>query len=288
MDWDRLFTTYQLPLTIASILLGAVLLARFTRWLLLRWFNHLYNDDRGSATALNFMKNTVTAFFLTVAIFAVVYSIPALRTLAAGLTAGAGIIAAVAAFASQAALANLIGGVFIVIFRPFRVNDRITIGNLYEGHVEDITLRHTVIRSWEHKRIVIPNSVISKETIVNNDLADDLTCRFTEIPISYDADLQQAIAIIRELVVQHPRYVDVRTPQEKSDGEPAVQIRVIRYTDSGAVLRVYLWGDMSHTFVMACDLREQLHLRLARVGIRLGVPHRLWYGEAARSGPLVP
>jgi small-conductance mechanosensitive channel len=223
----------------------------------------------------------VSAFFFTVALFAVVYSIPSLRSLAAGLTAGAGILAAVAAFASQAALANLIGGVFIVIFRPFRVEDRIAVGNLYEGYVEDITLRHTVIRSWENKRIVIPNSVISKEIIVNNDLSDEITCRFMEIPLSHQSDYQRAIALIQAQVHLHPNYVDHRTPEDLAEDAPPVRVRVIRYTDAGVVLRAYLWGDMAKTFVMACDLREQLQPLFAAAGIKMGVPHRIWYGEEA-------
>lgn len=206
MTWQTLFERYDLPLLIIGIVIGAILLTKLSRWLLQRSMTRFYDEDRGGATAINFMKNTVSAFFLMVTVFAVVYSIPSLRNLATGLTAGAGILAAVAAFASQAALSNLIGGVFIVIFRPFRVGDRVTVGVQFEGFVEDITLRHTVIRSWESKRIVIPNSVISKETLVNNDLASQITCRFFEIPISYDSDFKRAIALIQELGMSHPSF----------------------------------------------------------------------------------
>jgi len=69
--------------------------------------------------------------------------------------AGAGILAVAVGFASQAALSNIISGVFVVIFKPFRVGDRLKINEL-TGVVEDITLRHTVIRDLENKRIIIP------------------------------------------------------------------------------------------------------------------------------------
>jgi len=278
MTWQSFLDTYQLHLLILGIVMGSMLLARLSRWLLERSMTRVYDEDRGGATAISFMKNTVSAFYLTVAIFAVVYSIPALRTLATGLTAGAGILAAVAAFASQAALANLIGGVFIVIFRPFRVGDRVAVGAQFEGFVEDITLRHTVIRSWENKRIVIPNSVISKETIVNNDLINQVTCRFFEIPISYDSSIKRAIALIQAVAMAHPKFLDHRNPEDIQAGEHPATVRVVRYTDGGPILRVYLWGDMGDTFVMACDLREQLQEVFEANDIRMGVPHRMWYG----------
>jgi small conductance mechanosensitive channel len=276
----EIWEDYQVSLTILFIVAGSWLLTRLTRYLLTRSMQRVYEGDRTSATAINFLKNTVSGFFFVVATIAVVYTIPALRTLADTLTIGAGVVAAVVAFASQTAFSNLIGGLFIVIFRPFRVGDRIFIGKDYEGMIEDITLRHTVIRDWEQKRIIIPNSVISKETIVNSDFSGEYICRFVEIPISYDSDFEQAIELIREQAMAHPSYVDVRKPEEIARGDPPFMVRVIRYTDSGAILRVYLWGDLASTFVMAADLRLNLQKAFQEAGIRMGVPHRLWYAAA--------
>ena len=56
----------------------------------------------------------------------------------------------------------------------------------YAGMVEDITLRHTVIRDFENKRIIIPNSVISSEIVVNPDFAEDKVCKYIEVGVSYD------------------------------------------------------------------------------------------------------
>lgn len=97
-----------------------------------------------------------------------VYETNALRTVATSLLAGAGILAVAVGFASQQALSNIVSGIMIVIFKPFRVNDRLNIGTTFNGIVEDITLRHTVIRDFENKRIIVPNMVISQECLECN------------------------------------------------------------------------------------------------------------------------
>ena len=56
-------------------------------------------------------------------------------------------------FKCQTVMSNIISGIFIVIFKPFRVDDLVTVGEKLRGKVEDITLRHTVIRDFENKSI---------------------------------------------------------------------------------------------------------------------------------------
>ena len=101
----------------------------------------------------------------TIGIIAIVYSIHSVNHIGKTLFAGAGIFSAILGFASQQAFSNIIGGIFLVLFKPFRIGDLIKVGTLNEGYVEDITLRHTVIKDFGNKRIVIPNLLISTETI---------------------------------------------------------------------------------------------------------------------------
>ena len=101
----------------------------------------------------------------TIGIIAIVYSIPSVNHIGKTLFAGAGIFSTILGFASQQAFSNIMGGIFLVLFKPFRIGDLIKVGTLNEGYVEDITLRHTVIKDFDNKRIVFPNSLISTETI---------------------------------------------------------------------------------------------------------------------------
>jgi small-conductance mechanosensitive channel len=81
-------------------------------------------------TGFNFFKNGLRVIIYLIAAIVLFYIIPPLNQFAQTLTVGATVIAAVAAFASQHALANVVGGIFIVIFKPFRVGDFIKVGTL--------------------------------------------------------------------------------------------------------------------------------------------------------------
>ena len=128
---------------------------------------------------------------------------------------GAGIFAAIVGFASQSAFSNIVSGIFLVIFRPFSVGDRVKVGQLYNGDVEDITLRHTVIKDFENKRIVIPNTVISNEIIVNSTIIDEKVCMFLEFGISLESNIQKAQDIIQEEAMKSRYCIDNRTEEEK-------------------------------------------------------------------------
>ena len=140
----------------------------------------------------------------------IAFSIPALRSVAQSALAGAGVLAVVIGIASQEVLANIMGGTFIVIFKPFRVGDTVQI-NTVSGQVEDITLRHTVVKSFQNQRIVIPNAVINKEQIINYNLHERKVCEWIEIGISYDSDIDKALAIMQEEAMNHPYFYDNRT-----------------------------------------------------------------------------
>ena len=192
-----------LPLVKYSIIsliafLVAFIVSKVLRILISRFINLSSNKLKIDPTQFNFLKNAVSFFVFLGAIIFIFYTIPKLKTLSITLFAGAGILTAVALFASQQAFSNIVSGIFIVIFKPFRVNDIVDIGNLPKGRVEDITLRHTVIRSYENRRMIIPNSTISSEIIVNSSIIHEAICNFIEMGISYDSDMDKAMEIMKK------------------------------------------------------------------------------------------
>ncbi|MCB0760934.1 MAG: mechanosensitive ion channel family protein, partial [Flavobacteriales bacterium] len=203
-----------------------------------------------------------------------IYSMPNLRTLAKSLLAGAGILAVAVGFASQHALSNIISGVFIVIFKPFRINDRISIRSL-NGIIEDITLRHVVIRDFENKRIIIPNALISDEIIVNSNFEDESICKWIEIGISYESDIDLAKSIIAQAIEQHPLSIDHRTDEEKEEGMPRVDVRVIGLGEYAVQVKGWAWAaNPPDAFEMGCDLFEQIKKEFDKAGIEIPYPHR--------------
>jgi len=226
-------------------------------------------------TNYKFIKHVILACIYLIGFAIAVYAIPNLRALAGSFLAGAGILAVAIGFAAQHALSNVISGVFIVIFKPFRINDRLAI-QAYQGVVEDITLRHTVIRNFENRRIIIPNSVISNEIIVNSDFGDDKIVKWVEVSISYNSDIDTAKKIMEEEVLAHPLHLDARSPEDIALGIPEVPVRVLSLTDSSVNLRAWVWGkDAPDAFVLGCDLLESIKKRFDQeANVEIPYPHR--------------
>lgn len=253
----------------------AILATRIIRGLVDRYFRKTSLSSKVDPTRYTFAKNGVSFVIFLIATIIIFYTIPSLRALGLTLFASAGILAAIIGFASQAAFSNIISGIFIVIFKPFRVDDIITIGTNMQGIVEDITLRHTVIKNFENRRIVIPNSVISNEVIINSTITEERVCIFLEMGISYSADLDVAMAIMADEANKHQKCIDVRSQEEISAGEPKVKTRVIGFGDSSVNLRAWVWANSSpEGFEMKCDLFRSIKLRFDKEGIEIPYPHR--------------
>jgi small-conductance mechanosensitive channel len=257
-----------------GILIGTAILAalvgRFFRGLIKRSTDEMKNDP----TNYLFLRHLIVGVIYLVGIGVAVYTVPELRGLASSMLAGAGILAVAVGFASQHALSNLISGMFIVIFKPFRVNDRITVRDM-GGVIEDITLRHTVIRNFENRRIIIPNALISDEILVNADFGDGKICKWIEVSISYESDIDLAKNIMREETMAHPLLIDNRNAEQIAAGEPQVMVRVLALQDSGILLRAWAWTEgQADSFVLGCDLYESIKKRFDREGIEIPYPHR--------------
>ncbi|MCE2496317.1 MAG: mechanosensitive ion channel family protein [Flavobacteriales bacterium] len=271
--WDQPF--WQYALIIVAAFVAATIVSRLINFFLNRFFNSSSLVLKVDPTRYRFFKNAVTALIYLLAFFTVIYSIPEFKALGLTLFAGAGIFAAIVGFASQQAFSNIISGLFIVIFKPFRVGDLIQVGSLRSGLVEDITLRHSVIRNFENRRIVIPNSVISTETIINSTITDEKTNTQISLSVSYDTDLDEAIDVIREEVLKHPGLIDWRTPEDIEKGEEKVVILVMGFLDSGIRLRINAWAEDSITgFMMKTDLNKSIKRRFDEEGIEIPFPYR--------------
>ncbi len=257
------------------ILIGTVLIAmffsRYYKRFILRSTTLIKNDP----TNYKFTGHAITAMIYVIGFSVAIYQIPQLKSIANSLLAGAGILAVAVGFASNHALSNVISGMFIVIFKPFRVNDRLRIRDAMEGIVEDITLRHTVIRDFENKRIIIPNTVISDEIIVNSDFAGEPICRGINITISFDSDMDKAKAIIHQVIKEHPLFLDNRNAEEKAADKPMVPVRVIDLNHQGVTLRAWTWAENAgNSFLLQCDVLENIKKRFDEAGILFANPLR--------------
>lgn len=257
-------------ITITTIILGAITDKVLRYFLYRKQANKDYD-----ATGFKFLKHLIiTVIYILGFAFALI-QIPEFKIIGHSVLAGAGMISLVAGLASQQALSNIVSGVLLVIFKPFRINDKITINN-FVGTVEDINLRQVVLKDAENNRIIIPNAVISNQIIVNTNMHDTKCCKIIEIGIGYDSDIEKALEIMKDEIGKHPLFIDTRTAETKKQKTPLVVARVVALADSSVTLKAWAWAKNSTDgFAMYCDLLQSIKNRFDKAAIDIPYPQRV-------------
>jgi small-conductance mechanosensitive channel len=217
-------------------------------------------------TSYRFMRGILTLMIYFGGAIIFVSLVPRLHALMSALLASAGIAAIVIGLAAQNTLSNIVAGILITIFRPVRIKDSVKIGEDF-GKVEDITLMYTVIRTWDYRRLVIPNSMVASTVIVNYSHTDSRLLVHVEIGISYDSDIDKA----RAIMIEEAQKCEFRL-QDAPD-EPYV--RVIEVGEYAIGMRLYMWiKDPDVLFRTKFGLMESIKKRFDREGVEIPFPYR--------------
>jgi small-conductance mechanosensitive channel len=194
--------------------------------------------------------------------------VPALRGLLGTVVASAGITAVVVGMAAKSTLANLVSGMSIAFYRPIRIGHKVSLEGEY-GVIEDITLRHTIVRTWEAKRLIIPNEKIDAMSLINYSIVDTKTLLSLNLGIGYDTDIALARRLILEEVAKCPAVM----PADQAPAAPAV--RVIEWGDSALKLRANIWvPDMDAYYAAKSYLLESIKERFDLEGVEIPYPYR--------------
>lgn len=225
-------------------------------------------------TKVMFLKQIVVTAIYIIGCATFLSLIPGMEKISNSILASAGILAMAVGLASQEALSNIVGGLFIIFTRPFKVGDFIKVDDNVVGTVIEITLRHTIIRNIENRMILIPNSKINSATIINSSYGDPSTCAFIEVGVSYDTDLDYAISVMRQEIERHPLLIDHRTEEEKKEQVPTVVIRVVCLGDSAITLRAWAWAATAiKASIMKYDLLKSIKERFDKENIEIPYPY---------------
>ncbi|MFT6970453.1 MAG: small conductance mechanosensitive channel [Roseivirga sp.] len=258
-----------------TVLVLAFLILKIIRTIFNKFLHDSSQDLHVNPTKYTFLKKALSFLIYMAASIIIFLSIPELESIGLGLFASAGIFAAILGFASPAAFSNIISGVFLVIFKPFRVGDIIKVNNLYHGTAEDINLKNSTLKDFKNRRLLIPNAVISADTIQNFNIIDSKIKNFTVFGISYDSNVDTAIRIIREEAMRHQYFIDNRSKEEIRDGDQAIIVRLIEFGDSSVNLRAQVWSeDPIKAFDLKCDIHKPVKERFDKEGIEIPFPHR--------------
>jgi small conductance mechanosensitive channel len=164
--------------------------------------------------------------------------------------------------ALQGSLANFAGGVLILLFRPFKNGDAIDAQG-HVGTVEEIQIFNTILKTFDNKRIIIPNALLSNGCVTNINVNG--TRRVDLIfGIGYDDDIAKAKAILKSLVEADERILK----DETND------IWVGEHGDSSVNLFVRPWVKSADYWGVYFGLMEQVKIAFDKEGISIPFPQR--------------
>jgi small-conductance mechanosensitive channel len=166
-------------------------------------------------------------------------------------------------FAFRDILENFMAGILLLITEPYRIGDQIVVGD-FEGTVEDIHTRATTIRTYDGRRVVIPNATLFTDQVIVNTAYEKRRIEY-DFGIGYGDDIERARQLVLQLLRESPVTVD----------DPAPDVLVIGLDPYQVTLRARWWIYPPRR-ADALDARNEVLLaiknRLLAAGIDLPYP----------------
>jgi small-conductance mechanosensitive channel len=146
-------------------------------------------------TTISFLQQFGSVLIWVVVLILYAHLIPALRSMGTALLAGAGVVSVVIGLAAQSTLGNLVAGISIAIYRPFRLGDTLQVTaptGTDIGVVELISLGYTTLRAPDGHLIVLPNAIAASQVTINLNTTYAPWPITITIRLSRDADMEAA------------------------------------------------------------------------------------------------
>lgn len=173
---------------------------------------HRDRDGRIDRLSAGFIRQIGHLFIWAVVLTLFAHSVPALNRFATTLLASVSIASVVIGLAAQSTLSNLVAGVGLIFYRPFRLGDHLLVTaptGVETGKVETVSLGYTILQTADNRRIVLPNAVIASATTVNLTAVDARILAVVPLGIADGADIDRARAIALELAKAHPSVTEI-------------------------------------------------------------------------------
>ena len=175
--------------------------------------------------------------------------------------------------ALQGSLANFAGGLLILLFKPFKKGDFVTIKGI-DGFVTNIDLLYTTLMTRLNRVITIPNGTITNDVIQNHSHEEIVRRRFY-LHISYKSDIKKA----KEILLDAMR----NTPHVLHDPGPFTEVSDL--VDHGVQLRVFLWCKPEDYFRVKEPCIENIKYAWDKHGIIMPYPQRVLHFEDGERLP---
>lgn len=177
--------------------------------------------------------------------------------IAGGLSVGIG-------FGMQEVVANFVCGLILLVERPIRIGDVVTVDGMM-GTVTKIQMRAITITNWDRQDLVVPNKTLVTGNILNWTLSASLNRILIPVGVAYGSDTEKARQILVDVASDHPRVLE----------DPAPTASFEQFADStlNLVLRAYL-PDLENRIGTITDLHTEIDKRFAEAGIEIAFPQQ--------------
>ncbi|BBL78176.1 hypothetical protein RxyAA322_00300 [Rubrobacter xylanophilus] len=177
---------------------------------------------------------------------------------------GFGLLSVGLGFALKSPLENMFSGILTILFSPFRIGDEIEV-NGYAGRVETISIHDTILRTFDGKRIAIPNAEVYLNAITNQTAYPDRRYDVL-VGIHYDDDLRKALEIARHVLAE--------TEGVRSLPQPLVLVGELGESSVNLILRFWSDPTMQNQFRIVSEVTANVKLAFDEAGITIPFPIR--------------
>lgn len=220
-------------------------------------------SKKKSKMYIKFINSVLNFMIVAGCIYYILSLFDSTKGISKTLLTSSALIIAIATFAAQQALGNVISGFSLSLSKAYNLGDKVKImsGNsvVTEGTISDITIRHTVIRTFDGQDAIIPNSVMDSSIILNANYSSKCG-NFLEVEISYDSDIEAASEIFKNLCVNNERTLN----------DTSTKIYVSRLSSNGIVLKTTIWTEnMDNNFLACSEIRTGIVKEFKKAGITI-------------------
>ena len=227
---------------------------------LIRWAVKLMKRSMERARldegVVQFAWSAGKAVLYTLLIFNIAVSLGVTESSVAALLGTAGVAIGLAL---QGGLANLAGGVLLLVFKPFVVGDYIIQNqqNGCEGTVARIEMCYTTLLSIDNKKIVVPNGTLSNSTIINVTAKETRKLEI-KVGISYESNIQKAKEILEKILLEDPD-----TQGDRSE----MVVFVDQLADSAVIMGLRVWVPTDSYWSVKWRLNQKIKEEFDAQGI---------------------
>jgi small-conductance mechanosensitive channel len=202
-------------------------------------------------------------------ILAVLVALPAVGIDLTVLSVFGGALGVGIGFGLQKVASNYVSGFIILLDRSVRIGDLVTVDNKY-GKVSQINTRYTLLKSLDGTESIVPNETLITQTVVNHSLSKPNVRILLPVQVAYDADLEQAEALMLEAAHDQKRVVF-----DDPDNLPKVFLK--EFADNGILLELSVWiRDPSEgQNNLRSDINWAIWRRFKAAGIEIPFPQRV-------------